>query len=119
MRAFHNLSHEHKLTTDMGYLVPVGTLEVLPGDTFIHSTDALVRVASLANPLMHRVELRLHHWYVPNRLLWDGWENMIVGKSDDTVPTVKPDAGTVVYAGSHGRSCWTHGGNQRPSGSRL
>ena len=90
MRSDHNLSHEHKLTTDMGKLVPVATMEVLPGDTFIHSTDALVRVASLANPLMHRVELRLHHWFVPNRILWDGWEDMIVGKSDEEVPTLTP-----------------------------
>lgn len=84
MRNEFDLSHEHKLTTDMGYLVPCFVEEVLPGDTFIHSTSALVRIAPLANPLMHRVELRLHHWYVPNRILWAGWEDFITGKDDVT-----------------------------------
>lgn len=81
-RNFFDLSHEHKLSTDMGYLVPVMTEEVLPGDTFIASTSLLARVAPLVNPVMHNVEIRVHHWYVPNRLLMDGWEELITGKDD-------------------------------------
>lgn len=80
-----NLSHEHKTSFDMGYLVPVMCEEVLPGDTFLHRATALTRVAPLANPLMHRVELRMHTFYVPNRILWSGWEDFITGK-DDTTP---------------------------------
>lgn len=82
MRNFFNMSHEHKTSVDMGYLIPVLTEEVLPGDTFIHSASALTRVAPLINPLMHRVELRMHTFYVPNRILWSGWEDFITGKND-------------------------------------
>jgi len=81
-RNLFNLSHEHKTSVDMGYLVPVLTEEVLPGDTFIHSVSALTRVAPLVHPLMHRVELRFHTFYVPNRILWSGWEDFITGKND-------------------------------------
>lgn len=90
MRNFFDLSHEHKMSTDMGYLVPIMTEEVLPGDTFIGSSSVLARVAPLANPVMHNVELRVHHWYVPNRILWNGWEDFITGKDEGAqVPSIE------------------------------
>ncbi|AXL14861.1 major capsid protein [Microviridae sp.] len=76
-----DLSHEHKLSLDMGWLVPCMVEEVLPGDTFLHKASALARVAPLAKPLMHRVELRMHSFFVPNRILWDQWENFITGET--------------------------------------
>lgn len=89
MRNQFDLSHEHKLSLDMGYLVPVMTEEVLPGDTFIGNTRLLARVAPLAKPVMHNVEMRTHHWYVPNRILWSGWEDYITGVDDVTAkPTI-------------------------------
>jgi Capsid protein (F protein). len=87
-RSTFNLSHEHKLSLDFGYLIPVQTQEVLPGDTFIGSSSALLRIAPLVNPLMHRVEVRLHHWFVPYRLVWDEFERFITGRLDTTVPQV-------------------------------
>lgn len=88
MRNQFNLSHEHKTSVDMGQLIPVMCEEVLPGDTFIHSASALARIAPLAKPLMHRVELRLHTFYCPNRILWTGWEDFITGKSSDPKPEI-------------------------------
>lgn len=68
-RAKHRLSH-HRLTSfDMGQLVPIMSLEVLPGDTIRKSTSALLRVASLANPVMHPVTVRVHDFFVPTRIL--------------------------------------------------
>ena len=86
MRHYHNLSHEHKLTTDMGYLVPVATMEVLPGDTFIQRSTALVRLAPLVNPIMHNVDISMHHWYVPNRIIWNEWEDFITGEDGVNMP---------------------------------
>ena len=79
-RNFHDLSHEHKTSTNMGYLVPINTMEVLPGDTFVGSTSMLARVAPLANPVMHNVQLRVHHFFVPNRIIWDKWQDWITGE---------------------------------------
>ncbi len=74
----------------MGQLVPISTVEVLPGDTIQHNTNALVRVSPLAAPVMHPVSARIHHFFVPNRIIWDGWENFITGGPDgmdaQTVP---------------------------------
>lgn len=93
MRNQFNLSHEHKTSLDMGQLIPVQCDEVLAGDTFSQRSTALARVAPLVHPLMHRVELRMHSFYVPNRVIWDGlnggftgnWEKFITGE-DSTTP---------------------------------
>ena len=31
---------------------------------------------------MHPVNIRLHHFFVPNRILWDEWEDFITGGED-------------------------------------
>ena len=66
----------------MGELVPIACVEALPGDTIQHNTNALVRVSPLAAPVMHPVSARIHHFFVPNRILWDGWEDFITGGPD-------------------------------------
>jgi len=55
----------------MGQILPVGCVEVLPGDTIQHSTNALVRLSPLAAPVMHPAVVRIHHFFVPHRLSWD------------------------------------------------
>lgn len=75
----HSLSHYVLSTFDMGQLVPVGHFEVLPGDSVRMSTSALIRVSPLLTPVMHPVSVRIHHWFVPFRIMWDGWEDFITG----------------------------------------
>jgi len=77
-----SLSNTKLLTCDMGELIPCGWFEVLPGDSVQQQTQMLVRVQPLLAPLMHRADVRVHHWYVPNRLLWDSWEDFITGGPD-------------------------------------
>jgi hypothetical protein len=77
---------------DMGQLVPIGIVETLPGDSFQHATAALVRCSPLNTPVMHPVDVRTHHWFVPHRLVWSDWEEFITGGSDgnnaSTFPTI-------------------------------
>lgn len=87
----HSLSHYRLLTCPMGQLIPVGCLEVLPGDTFQHQSSAMLRVSPLVSPVMHPVQVRLHHFYVPNRLVWDEWDKFITGDTASTVPTMTAD----------------------------
>ncbi len=78
----HSLSNYKLTTCDMGELVPIGCHEVLPGDTFRHSTSLLVRASPLVRPVMHPVQVRVHHWFVPYRLIWSEWEQFITGGKD-------------------------------------
>lgn len=75
----YSLSHYQLSTFNMGELVPVGVLDVLPGDTVQHATSMLLRVTPLLTPVMHPVRVRIHHWFVPYRILWDQWEDFITG----------------------------------------
>lgn len=92
-RTKHNLSNYKLTTTDMGKLVPVQLQEVLPGDSMRVSTSALIRVSPMLAPVMHPCTVRFHHWFVPTRLLWDGWEDFITGGPDNNdasvIPTIK------------------------------
>ena len=86
VRHRHDLSFDHALTGDMGQLLPLVCLDVLPGDTFRYHPSFLLRVAPQANPVYHNVTVRVHNFFVPNRILWDGWEDFITGASDDLTP---------------------------------
>lgn len=92
-RSKFNLGHYRLATMDMGYLVPIGLMEVLPGDTFRQSTSALVRFSPLAAPVMHPIEVRIHHFFVPHRIIWDGWEDFITGGEDGNDASTPPQFG--------------------------
>lgn len=98
-RSKHSLSYEKLLSCDMGELVPVGLTEVLPGDTVQHATSMLVRASPQLAPVMHRVDVRLHHWFVPHRLVWDDWENFITGGPNGNNASVFP---TITIGGGSG-----------------
>ena len=72
-----DMSHEHKTTMRFGELVPVFMEEVLPGDKWHISPNAFVRTMPLLSPMMHKVDLKMRFFFVPNRLIWDKWEPFI------------------------------------------
>lgn len=89
-RSKFSLSHYRLLTGDMGVLLPLTWLEALPGDTFQMATSALIRCSPLVAPVMHPVMIRIHHWFVPNRLIWDDWEQFITGGDDGDFVATPP-----------------------------
>lgn len=89
-RSKHSLSHTKLFSCDMGELVPCGLFEVLPGDSIQMATSMLVRAAPLLSPIYHPVEIRLHHWFVPYRLIWDDFEDFITGGPNGTSTPVYP-----------------------------
>lgn len=74
-----DLSHERKFSMNMGDLVPVLCQEVLPGDSFRLNMEQLVRLQPMLAPMMHRVNVYTHFFFVPNRLVWNDWEKFITG----------------------------------------
>lgn len=104
MRNKFSLSHKKLFSCDMGELIPCGMYEVLPGDTVQQATSALVRCAPMLAPVMHPVNTRIHHWFVPYRLLWEEFEEFITGgpdgMDDTTYPTITLPAGGGVTVGT-------------------
>lgn len=97
--AQHNLSHTVKLSCNQGEIVPIGLVEALPGDSFNHSTAVLLRTQPLVSPVMHEVDVKIHHWYVPTRIIWDDFQNFITGGQDGLDATVAP---TITMPGAGG-----------------
>ncbi|MEM2002922.1 MAG: major capsid protein [Candidatus Methanomethylicaceae archaeon] len=103
-RSKHSLSNYKLFSCDMGELIPCGLTEVLPGDTLQHATSVLLRCSPLLAPVMHPVRVRVHHWYVPFRLIWDEWEDFITGgpdgMDDSEFPTMKAGSTSGYAVGS-------------------
>lgn len=74
-----NLSHSVRLTTEFGRLTPIMCEPVLPADKFEVSTTLKIRFAPMTFPVMERFKAYVHYWFVPNRILWDNWEEFITG----------------------------------------
>lgn len=90
-RSMFDLSHEKKLSCRMGQLIPIFVSEVLPNDTFRVKTEVMVRFAPLLAPIYHRVNVFVHYFYIPNRLLWKDWEKFITnGRLGTETPPVPP-----------------------------
>ena len=89
-RARFDLSHEVKTTLNQGELVPFYASEVLPGDKFKLSAEVFMRLMPLRSPAMQRMDVYTHFWFVPNRLVWDDWQEFITLGPDGLSAPVHP-----------------------------
>lgn len=111
-RSVFDLSHERKMSLNMGDLVPILCQEVLPGDSFRLNTEFLLRFQPMIAPVMHRVNVYTHYFFVPYRLVWDEFQDFMTGSKngrvlpDDQLPVFpyieeEPDLlGDRIYHGS-------------------
>lgn len=84
---FFDLTHDVKLSANMGELTPILTLECVPGDKFDLSCESIIRFAPMVAPVMHRMDVTMHYFFVPNRILWDNWEKFITNNGPDGTGT--------------------------------
>ena len=89
-----------KTTFNSGYLVPFLIDEVLPGDTFNLQATLLARLATPLKPVMDNMYLDTHFFFIPNRLVWEHWEQFQGQQASPTdtidylVPQVSAPAST-------------------------
>lgn len=80
-----DLSYDNKLSFKMGYLIPVHLQECVPGDHFSQSSEAMFRMMPMVAPIMHKVDIYMHFFFVPNRLVWPNWEKYFTGGQDPDI----------------------------------
>lgn len=85
-----SLSHKVNLSCDQGELVPIGLMEVLPGDIFRHGTSLLIRLAPMLAPVFSQLNVTVFQFYVPTRIVWDDFEKFITGGPDGDDASVHP-----------------------------
>lgn len=93
-------SHVYKTTFDAGKLIPVFVDEVLPGDTTRMSVNYFARLATPIKPIMDNIYLDWFFFFVPNRLVWEHWQNFCFEQEDPddstdyVIPTVSASTAT-------------------------
>ena len=88
-----DLSHDVKMSAKMGKLTPMLVQECVPGDQFKIGCESLIRFAPLVSPVMHRMDVTMHYFFVPNRILWDNWESFITdANSGHVLPFLETNA---------------------------
>lgn len=75
-------SHVYKTTFSSGKLIPVFVDEVLPGDTTRMSVNYFARLATPIKPIMDNIYLDWFFFFVPNRLVWEHWQNFCFEQED-------------------------------------
>lgn len=75
-----DLSFDSKLTLDMGKLYPVLCQETLPGDYYNITPEMMIRLSPMIAPVMHKIDARIHYYFVPYRLLWKNWDKFLAGE---------------------------------------
>lgn len=76
-RSAFDLSFENKLSLNLGDLVPIMCKEILPGDVVELRTSLLAKFTPTLAPIMHKVDMFVYSFFVPNRLIWDNWQEFI------------------------------------------
>lgn len=93
-------SHVYKTTFDSGKLIPVFVDEVLPGDTTRMSVNYFARLATPIKPIMDNIYLDWFFFFVPNRLVWEHWQNFCFEQEDPddstdyVIPTISASSAT-------------------------
>lgn len=73
-----------------GSIYPALCQEAMPGDTFTLGADIMMRLAPMLAPVYTRMDVFVHYWFVPNRIMWPNWEAFITSTSGGNAhPTVR------------------------------
>lgn len=76
-RSGFDMSHENLFSAKVGTLIPASVEEVLPGDVVSIGGSMSVELPPLATNFKGRVDAKLEAFFVPNRILWAGWQDFI------------------------------------------
>lgn len=86
-----DLTHDVKMTGQMGNLMPCMVMECIPGDSIKLGSDVFLRFAPLIAPVMHRMNVTVHQFFVPNRILWENWEKYVMNEPTGGIPQITVD----------------------------
>lgn len=100
-RSRFDRSSSVKTSFNVGSLIPFYVDEVLPGDTFKVKTSKVVRMQPLVAPIMDNLYLDTYYFFVPNRLVWSHWRELMgentesawIPQTEYAVPQVTAPAG--------------------------
>lgn len=75
---------ESILSAQFGQLLPAGIFECFPGDVFMDSLEASIKLAPMRAPAFSRIDASFHFFFVPRRLLYEDFEKFVTGGTTGT-----------------------------------
>lgn len=95
-----------KLTGNVGDLIPFYVEEILPGDTYKVKTAKVIRLQTPAVPVMDNLYADFYYFFVPNRLVWEHWRNLMGENTESAwVPSAEYSVPQLVVPGSGVQPC--------------
>lgn len=85
-RSKYDISFESQFSGKVFQLGMAGCFPVLPGDSIKGGLQLKFTSDTLAKPVMHSAFIELSLFFVPHRIVWDGWMDFI-SKATGTMPT--------------------------------
>lgn len=76
---------------DMGKLVPINCVEILPGDSIQNQNSAVIRVTPQQKPVMHPVTVEVKSFFCPTRILDPDFPEMMTGAQTEDFETLTDD----------------------------
>lgn len=86
-RSTYMLQQRRMQAFNAGDLIPCYCEEILPGDHFNGKTTIYARLQTPIAPVLDNAELETFFFFVPNRIIWEHWDDFITG-GNYTVPTL-------------------------------
>lgn len=83
----YGLNCQHHNAMRIGDMMPMGYFEVVPGDTISGKVDLHYITDTTSSFVMNRAYYDLYAFYVPYRLLWDGFPEWLINGTG-TLPVV-------------------------------
>lgn len=92
-RSGFDMSHENMGTLKVGTLTPILCEEVLPNETYSIGSLMQVQLPPMATNFYGRIDCRLEAFFVPNRIVWGGWQNYMTMPQNNPygTPVVRPE----------------------------
>lgn len=97
-KSVFDLSYNNAFTANFGKLYPIYVDSVVPGDRYMVSSSPFVKLDALSAPIMGKINVTIHHFFVPYRIIWDNWEKFITGGSSGTATPAVPFIPYTVYS---------------------
>ena len=96
-RNMFGMSNHHRTTFEIGRLIPFMWEDTLPGDLWNLKHEIMLRFLPLYFPIMHTMDITMHYFYIPNRIMFRngkrGWEQFMEDETGVEHPTIRMDLG--------------------------
>lgn len=106
-RSKFDRSFTHKTTFNTGDLVPFFCCDIIPGDTVKMNTAQVVRMMTPVAPVMDNANLDTYFFFVPNRLIWEHWQEFM--GENKTAPWIQQTPYEIPQIESPATTGWTKG----------